>query len=145
MREPTRFGPFLLLKKLTDDPIGEIYRAGRIDGDAVGELILLRIFNLLGVDAAEFVAEMRDAQSKSAAQQGPGITQPVECGEVGGVAYAAYKYFIGWNLPTVVEKANDGYSDLERDHALLITERAFTRSIPNTHRPFTVFSCRTTS
>ncbi len=54
---------------------------------------------------------------------GPGLTYATESGEVGGVAYTAYEYSTGWDLTALIATASSGFSDLERDHSLLILER----------------------
>ena len=53
----------------------------------------------------------------------PGLAYAIENGDVGGVAYSAYEYSTGWNLLQFIETASSGFSDLERDHGLLIVER----------------------
>ena len=50
MNQPTRFGDYLLLKKLSEDPLGETYRAGKNQDGTVGEIVLLRIFSIPGID-----------------------------------------------------------------------------------------------
>lgn len=122
MNEPTRFGDFLLLKKLSEDPLGEVYRAGRAEGDGVGEIVFLRTFSLPGAKTAELAAALHDFESCQKVQ-GPGLTYPVGGGEVGGVAYVIYDYATGWDLLRVVEAATSSFSEIGRDHLLLIAER----------------------
>lgn len=123
MQEPTRFGNHLLLKKLGEDPLGGTYRAARIEGDALGQLVFLRIFSISAIDARALVASMREYNASASRLQAPGVTHAVDCGAVSGVAYAAYEYVTGWDLKELLRTASAAYSALERDHALLLAER----------------------
>ncbi|MCP4662910.1 MAG: TonB family protein [bacterium] len=123
MQGPTRFGDYLLLKKLSEDPLGETYRAGRIDGRALGEIVLLRIFSIPGIDPVPLVEAMREFGSSQGRIEGPGLTYALDSGEIGGVAYSVYEYSVGWDLATLLSTVNSGYSSLPTDHAVLIAER----------------------
>lgn len=120
MNQPTRFGDYLLLKKLSEDPLGETYRAGKNQGGTVGEIVLLRIFNIPGIDPQPLVEALRDPRPRV---QGPGLVHAVDAGAVGGVPYAAYPYAPRWELTRMIAEANIGFSDLELDYAVLIAER----------------------
>ncbi|MFZ2492381.1 MAG: hypothetical protein WA208_12945, partial [Thermoanaerobaculia bacterium] len=37
-----QFGPFILFKRLETDSLGELWRAGRVDGDRVAKVVALR-------------------------------------------------------------------------------------------------------
>ncbi len=123
MHGPTRFGDYLLLKKLSEDPLGETYRAGKIDGQALGEIVLLRIFSIPGIDPVPLVEAMREFRSSQGQIEGPGLTYALDSGEIGGVAYAVYEYSVGWDLATLLSTVNAGFSSLPTDHAVLIAER----------------------
>jgi len=123
MHEPTRFGEFLLLKKLSEDPLGEVYRAGRVDGTALAEIDLLRIFSIPDLDGGPLVEAMEGYKPFQADVQGPGVVHFRRCGQVGGVAWAVYDYTSGWDLGTLIQAVRGGYSELELDHAVLLIER----------------------
>lgn len=123
MQEPTRFGNYLLLKKLGEDPLGGTYRAARIEGEALGQLVFLRIFSISAIDAKALVASMREYSDSAVRLKAPGVTHAVDCGAVSGVAYAAYEYVTGWDLKELLRTAEASFSPLERDHALLLAER----------------------
>ncbi|HEX9731360.1 MAG TPA: TonB family protein [Thermoanaerobaculia bacterium] len=122
MNGTTRFGDFLLLKKLSEDPLGATYRAGRVEGNAVGELLFLRTFSIPEARTAELAEALHEFES-SQRVQAPGLTYPVGGGEVGGVAYVVYDYSTGWDLLQVLAAAQAAFAELERDHALLVVER----------------------
>lgn len=122
MNGTTRFGDFLLLKKLSEDPLGETYRAGRVEGNSVGEILFLRTFNIPGARTAELAEALHEFES-SQRVLAPGLTYPVGGGEVGGVAYVVYEYSTGWDLLKVLAAAKASFSELDRDHALLVVER----------------------
>lgn len=123
MHEPTRFGDFLLLKKLSEDPLGETYRAGRIDGTSLRELVLLRTYEV--ADSSSELAEVLRAGAAGSHQRirGPGLAYALSGGEVGGVPFSVYEYTTGWSLLHLIETASAGFAHLERDHGLLIVER----------------------
>ena len=50
MNIPEEFGKYLLLKKLSEDPLGETFRAGRVGKEGMEQIVLLRVFN--GIAAA---------------------------------------------------------------------------------------------
>lgn len=123
MHEPTRFGGFLLLKKLSEDPLGETYRAGRIVEGAVAELVLLRTYGLAG-SSSELVEVLREEAAAGRRRiRGPSLVYPLSGGEVGGVPYAVYEYSTGWSLLHLIEATRAGFAHLERDHGLLVVER----------------------
>ncbi len=123
MQEPTRFGNYLLLRKLGEDPLGGTYRAARVEGETLGEIVFLRIFSIPVIDASALVASMREYSAVASRLKAPGVTHAIDCGATSGVAYTAYKYFTGWDLKELLRTSNAGFSTLERDHALLVAER----------------------
>ncbi len=123
MHEPTRFGEFLLLKKLSEDPLGEVYRAGRVQGTTVGEIVLLRIFSIPDLEGGPLVEAMEGYAASQAEVQGPGVVHFRSCGQVGGVAWVVYDYSSGWDLAALIKAVRGGYSELELDHAVLLIER----------------------
>lgn len=119
MHQPTRFGDYLLLKQLGQDLFGEIYRAGRVEGDGIGDLVLLRIFGS-HTGPADLV---RAFESGSVAADGPGVVRAADSGAVEGVPYLALAYSSGRDLSTLARQANEGFSSLETKIAVLLAER----------------------
>ena len=50
MNIPEEFGKYLLLKKLTEDPLGETFRACKVGKEGMEQVLLLRVFNGKGID-----------------------------------------------------------------------------------------------
>ena len=124
MRSREEFGRYLLLKKLTEDPLGETFRAGVTGTEGLEQVVLLRVFNGRSLDGA---ALWRRVSGRGAVQKGlksPNIGSGVDLGEVRGVPYAAYEYISGKNLETLLIQASNTNSPIPADHALLIAERA---------------------
>ena len=123
MNTRDQFGQYLLLKKLTEDGLGETFRAGRIGRQTLERVVLLRVYNGPGLDG-ERVA--RTIQSRAALAQGlksPNIANAVDSGQVRGVPYVAYDYVSGRSLAQFAEQAVKRGQPVPLDHALLIAER----------------------
>ncbi|RMH21601.1 MAG: hypothetical protein D6696_05500, partial [Acidobacteria bacterium] len=119
MAGASRFGDFVLLKKLSEDALGEIYRAGQMAGDSLSKVMLLRLYT--GLDGEALAAAM-SARAVGLAD-GPGLLAPRATGVVEGLAFSAYDYVSGKDLPSLARRANDGFSALAAEHAVLIVER----------------------
>ena len=124
MNIPEEFGKYLLLKKLTEDPLGETFRAGKVGKDGgMEQVVLLRVFNGKGVDGEKL---WQKASGRSAVQQSlksPNIGSGVDLGRVRSFPYAAYDYISGKNLAALLAQSNKQLSPIPTDHALLVAER----------------------
>jgi TonB family protein len=123
MNTREQFGKYLLLKKLTEDPLGETFRAGLLGGKGMERVVLLRIFNGQGLDGARL---WQAIQNRSSVQQGlksPNIGDGVGMGEIEGIPYVAYDYVSGKNMANLLEQAARKRNFIPAEHALLITER----------------------
>lgn len=120
---PEQFGPYLLLKKLAEDPLGEVFRAGRIGAQGMEQVVLLRVFNgsaLEGHDLATLIAGKRAIQD---ALKSPNIGNGVDLGQIQGLPYAAYDYISGKSLRFLLDQVVKRSYPVPADHALLIAER----------------------
>lgn len=123
MNTREQFGSYLLLKKLTEDPLGETFRAGMVGGKGMERVALLRIFNGQGLDGQRLWSA---ASSRAPIQQvlkSPNLAEGIEMGEIQGLPYVAYEYISGKNLATLFDQAAAKRSFIPTEHALLITER----------------------
>ncbi len=123
MNNREQFGSYLLLKKLTEDPLGETFRAGKVGKQGMDRVVLLRVFNGQGIDAELL---WRRVQGRAAIQQSlknPNIGDGVDMGQVRGTPYVAYDYTSGKNLAAVLEQSGRKRQPIPFDHALLISER----------------------
>jgi TonB family protein len=117
------FGRYLLLKKLGEDPLGEGFRAGRIGGEGVEQVVLLRIFNGRTINGRHLWQTIQGRGAVQEALKSPNIGNGVDLGEVRGVPYAAYDYISGKSLANLLIQASNENSPIAVDHALLIAER----------------------
>src|SRR5690349_25130871 len=98
MNIPEEFGKYLLLKKLTEDPLGETFRAGRVGQGGMEQVVLLRVFNGKGVDGEKLGAKVAGRAAVQEALKSPNIGNGVDLGRVRSFPYAAYDYISGKNL-----------------------------------------------
>jgi TonB family protein len=123
MRTRERFGDFLLLKKLSEDPLGEVFRAGRLAGDGVDQVLLLRVFNGSAVQGISLQASLQRRKPLQQLLRSPNLAQGVDAGEFQGVPYVTYDYVSGKDLATLMEQAVRRASPVPSEHALLIVDR----------------------
>lgn len=123
MNIPEEFGKYLLLKKLTEDPLGETFRAGKVGKDGMEQVVLLRVFNGKGVDGEKLWQQASGRANVQQSLKSPNIGSGVDLGRVRSFPYAAYDYISGKNLASLLAQANRQLSPIPTDHALLIAER----------------------
>ncbi|HEX9731587.1 MAG TPA: TonB family protein [Thermoanaerobaculia bacterium] len=123
MNTREQFGKYLLLKKLTEDPLGETFRAGLLGVQGLEHVALLRVFNGPGLDGQRLWEASRDRQGIQSALRSPNLGEGRDMGEVQGIPYVAYDYVSGKNLAALLEQAAKKRHYIPAEHALLITER----------------------
>ncbi|HEY0555277.1 MAG TPA: hypothetical protein VGG20_13515, partial [Thermoanaerobaculia bacterium] len=124
MNIPEEFGKYLLLKKLTEDPLGEIFRGGRVGKDGgMEQVVLLRVFNGKGIDGEKLWARVSGRAAVQEILKSPNIGSGVDLGRVRSFPYTAYDYISGKSLATVFAQSARQHSPIPTDHALLIAER----------------------
>ncbi len=124
MNIPEEFGKYLLLKKLTEDPLGEIFRAGRVGKEGgMEQVVLLRVFNGKGIDGEKLWARVSGRAAVQEILKSPNIGNGVDLGRVRSFPYTAYDYISGKSLATVFAQSARQHSPVPTDHALLIAER----------------------
>ncbi|HYG64464.1 MAG TPA: TonB family protein [Thermoanaerobaculia bacterium] len=123
MNIPEEFGNYLLLKKLTEDPLGETFRAGKVGKEGMEQVVLLRVFNGKGMDGEALWQKVSGRAAVQQALRSPNIGSGADLGKVRSFPYAAYDYISGKNLATVLAQADRQGSPVPTDHALLIAER----------------------
>ena len=124
MNIPEEFGKYLLLKKLTEDPLGEIFRAGRVGKEGgMEQVVLLRVFNGKGLDGEKLWARISGRAAVQEILKSPNIGNGVDLGRVRSFPYTAYDYISGKSLATVFAQSARQHSPVPTDHALLIAER----------------------
>ncbi|MEM7052725.1 MAG: protein kinase, partial [Acidobacteriota bacterium] len=117
------FGPYLLLKKLSEDSLGEAFRAGRVGGEGVEQVVLLRVFNGRNINGGHLWQEVQERTVIQDGLKSPNIGNGVGMGEVRSIPYVAYDYVSGKNLSDLLVAASTTQQPMPTDHALLIAER----------------------
>jgi serine/threonine-protein kinase len=123
MNTRDQFGNYLLLKKLTEDVLGETFRAGRLGRQGVERVTLLRVFNGQGLDGERLAQRIQQRAPLQAALKSPNLAQGIDLGQVRGVPYVAYDYVSGKSLAQLTEQAQRKHSPIPLDHGLLMAER----------------------
>ena len=123
MNIPEEFGKYLLLKKLTEDTLGETFRAGRVGKEGMEQVVLLRVFNGKGLDGERLWQKISGRGAVQEALKSPTIGSGVDLGRVRSFPYVAYDYVSGKNLATLFAQAERTMSPIPTDHALLVAER----------------------
>jgi TonB family protein len=123
MNIPEEFGNYLLLKKLREDALGETFRGGRVGGDGIDQVVLLRVFNGPGIDGEKLWQRVSGRAAVQQALRSPNVGSGVDLGKVRSYPYAAYDYVSGKNLATLFAQAARQRQPIPVDHALLISER----------------------
>ncbi len=117
------FGSYTLLKKLGEDPLGETFRAGRIGGKGMEQVVLLRVFNGPSIEPDTLWRQLSGRGAVQEALKSPNIGNGVELGRVRNVPFVAYDYVSGKSLSSLLAQVGHERSPLPTDHALLIGER----------------------
>jgi TonB family protein len=123
MNIPEEFGSYLLLKKLSEDALGESFRAAKVGARGLEQVSLLRVLNGKGIDGGKLWQKMSNGAAIQAALRSPNIGNGVDVGRVRNQPYVAYDYISGKNLATIFEQTERRMSPVPTDHALLIAER----------------------
>ncbi len=123
MNIPEEFGSYLLLKKLSEDALGETFRAAKVGARGLEQVSLLRVLNGKGIDGNKLWQKMGNGQAIQAALKSPNIGNGVDVGRVRNQPYIAYDYISGKNLATIFAQTERRMSPIPTDHALLISER----------------------
>ena len=123
MNTREQFGKYLLLKKLTEDPLGETFRAGMLGAGGMERVALLRVLNGQGIDGQRLWQAIQGRAPLQQLLRSPNLGEGIEMGEVQGIPYVAYDYVSGKNLATLLEQAAAKRNFIPAEHALLITER----------------------
>ncbi|HEX7420314.1 MAG TPA: TonB family protein [Thermoanaerobaculia bacterium] len=120
-----QFGPYILFKKLESDALGDLWRAARIDGNAIGATVALR--RLIGGNREAMLASIGVARQVAPLLTGPSFARDQVIDEVGGVPFIAHDYAGGRSLRHVVDRARGGAgvapNPIPMDQAIVIAEK----------------------
>jgi TonB family protein len=123
MNIPEEFGHYLLLKKLTEDPLGETFRAGKLGREGLEQVVLLRVLNGKGMDGERLWQKVSGRGAVQQALKSPSVGSGVDLGRVRSYPYTAYDYISGKNLAVLLAQSAKQGMPIPADHAMLIAER----------------------
>lgn len=120
-----QFGPYILFKKLESDSLGDLWRAGRMDGSQIGATVALR--RLSGGNRAALAASV-DAAARILPQlTGTSFVRDQVAAVIDGVPALAWDYAGGRSLRHLVDRARGGKdvspNPLPMDQAIVIAEK----------------------
>ncbi|MBV8518201.1 MAG: TonB family protein [Acidobacteria bacterium] len=119
------FGPYILFKKLETDAIGELWRAGRIDGAQLGPTVALR--RLTGGNRAALTASAEAAAQILPQLTGTSFAREQVAGVADGVPFVAWDYAGGRSLRHIIDRGRGGKdtppNPLPIDQAIVIAEK----------------------
>lgn len=120
-----QFGAFILFKKLETDALGDLWRAGRIEGSQLGEIVALR--RLTGGNREAFVSSAGGARQVVPQLTGTSFAKHQEIDVASGVPYIAHEYGGGRSLRHIIDRARGGNGvsphPLPIDQAIVIAEK----------------------
>jgi periplasmic protein TonB len=119
------FGPYILFKKLETDTLGDLWRAGRIDGGQLGPTLAVR--RLAGGNREALTASAHAASAIVPQLTGTSFVRDQVIGVAEGVPFLAWDYQGGRSLRYIVDKARGGNgtqpNPLPLDQAIVIAEK----------------------
>ena len=120
-----QFGPYVLFKKLESNPLGDLWRAGRIDGSALGPVVALR--RLTGGNREALLGSIDVARQVAPLLTGPSFAREQVIDAIDGIPFVAHDYAGGRSLRHIVDRARGGNGvaphAIPIDLALVIAEK----------------------
>jgi protein TonB len=117
------FSGYFLFKKLSEEPFGTTFRAGRLLGNVVDRIVLLQLFNGPEIEIESFWTLVSNRGPLHQAVSDPHIADGVEFGISDGVPFASYEYRPGKTLSQFLHEAQSQSFPIPTDQALFIVER----------------------
>jgi TonB family protein len=117
------YGSCILLKMVYEDDLGHLFRAGTIEGDALGRSIWLRVLDGKGLPAEAIIASFEEARAIADAISGAQLPTDPLFFDIDGVPGMGSDYVPGQPLNLVLSRARDEAFPLQPDNTLLIVEK----------------------
>jgi TonB family protein len=120
-----QFGPYILFKKLEADALGDLWRAGRIEGGQLGSTVALR---RMSGGIREAVSANAHAVSQILPRiSGTSFVRDQQAGIIDGVPFLSWDYAGGRSLRHIIDRAR-GSKDVQPnplplDQAIVIAEK----------------------
>src|SRR5438309_1396081 len=120
-----QFGSFILFKRLESDALGDLWRAGRIDGTQLGRTVALR--RLLGGKREAFVAAAGEARALAPLLTGTTFAKDQTIDVLQDMPFIAHEYGGGRSLRHIVDRARgtsgSAPNPIPLDQAIIIAEK----------------------
>ena len=131
MQIPEEFGSYLLLKKLSEDPLGETFRAGKVGREGLEQVVLLRVLNGRGLEGERLWQTLSGRAAVQQALRSPNIGSGADLGRVRSFSYVAYDYISGKDLATLAAQAGRMRMPLDRKSTRLNSSHTATSRMPS--------------
>jgi len=120
-----QFGPYILFKKLEQDALGDLWRAGRIDDGQLGPTLALR--RITGGNRAAMAEAVGAVSQVLPRLSGTSFARDQVAGVAEGIPYVAWDYAGGRSLRHIIDRARGGKdtqpNPLPIDQAIVIAEK----------------------
>src|SRR5207237_2563447 len=100
------FGTYVLFKKPEPEALGDLWRAGRIDGNALGPVVALR--RLSGGNREAFVQAAESAKVIAPLLTGTSFAKNQVIDIENGIPYVAHEYAGGRSLRHIIDRSRGG-------------------------------------
>ncbi len=120
-----QFGTFILFKRLEADALGDLWRAGKVDGGQLAGTVALR--RLSGGNREALARSAAEAAEIVPMLSGTSFVRNQSIGTVDGIPYIAYEYAVGRSLRHIVDRARGGTNQhpnpIPLDQAIVVAEK----------------------
>ena len=120
-----QFGPYILFKKLEADALGDLWRAARIENNAIGSVVALR--RLSGGNREALGNAALEMQQVIGSLTGPSFARDQRIDVIGGIPAISWDYASGRSLRSILDRARGGNgaqpNPIPIDQVLVIAER----------------------
>ena len=120
-----QFGSFILFKKLETDALGDLWRAGRVDGGQLGPIMAVR--RLSGGNRAALLQSAATASQLVPLLSGTTFAKDQTIDVGNGIPFVAHEYSGGRSLRHIVDRARGGNgvtaNPIPIDQAIVIAEK----------------------
>lgn len=115
-----QFGRYSLLRRLSQDAFGSVYRAGILSGGGVAELVLLRTFD---IPSSELEAVESRLRNSAVEKSTPSLPNAIDKGVVDGTPFLVYRYTSGRTLRDLMQEVAGRNATVPVEHCLFLADR----------------------
>ncbi len=114
-----QFGRYSLLRRLSQDAFGSLYRAGLVANGGVAELVLLRTFDVPSSDQDEIRQRLANAVAGPGT---PSLPAATDRGVIDGTAFLTYPYTSGRTMRDLLQELERRGTALPVEHCLFLVD-----------------------